>query len=229
MIAPMPNLPLLLAHASSGARRPDTKASGTPFEDVLAAMKSTAVQEQTAIAFDVCSMFGAAPPTSTANLAVKAPRIESPQAASPISHPSAVTQQNATANQAPGGAQRASPGPHHDQSAAPIAPIRRNLPARTLTASLAAVHPLPASASRASATISQPSSAAKARAQPTKAQSLQPIAIAVHETELGLRVVARAPALSSNDLTELRSEAEALLARHGYRIAGLDIATAKKE
>ena len=62
-----------------------------------------------------------------------------------------------------------------------------------------------------------------------KPENLQPIAISVQETQLGLRVIARGSALDPNDLTELRNEAEALLARHGYRVADLDIATAKKE
>lgn len=233
MIAPLPALPLPFERAVCSACPPGAEEITARFEDVLAAIERSGTQQEAATAFDTCSMFGVKSPVPTFDMAT----VDASAASAPVQLTtgalSALEQQSISVGQAPqNGAQLRSSSPHHDLISQPTPPMSRTAPARLLPASIAPPRSHIANAARTSTRASafQPSGDAKVNAISTpRPHNLQPLAIAVQETEQGLRVIARACVLDPDDLTQLRSEAEALLARHGYRVVDLDIAAARKE
>ncbi|MEQ1809125.1 MAG: hypothetical protein ABL889_04310 [Terricaulis sp.] len=222
-------------HVAQGPPNPAAPAADailTTFETTLQAAERNASLKQTAIAFDRTSIFGAAPATSPLG-SEKTPTVSAPPVMVSPNHIAASGPSDTSVGAALGDGMSYASLAQHDRPTAEHLTLRAHRPLiRTCEVSLPASDVSFIDAPRASTThrALRSSNDVRLRAAAfSMPKATQQAMVVVQETEHGLRILARARGLNAKDLPELRSEAEALLARHGYSVFDLDINTGKKE
>lgn len=193
------------------------------YHDVLqAAIQNDA---QTAIAFDKASVFGVASSTGSRGSSLQEQTLSPPPIETKADN-TAFPIRASVADRQISQPEMLQPLLDRTQRRLQAPAVPRTLKPPSARAQLA----IPASGSRAisNANALRESAAAKPSA-PCPAKPLQPVMVAVQQTEQGLRVFARLRDCAASDLTELRDEAHALLTRHGYHTTHLDIASTRKD